>query len=446
MYECKILVENENDIVLAINDLKKAGCNSLVIYLANFGPEGPETILAKRFSGPSMFIAAAEDSDLIEGRGDAFCGMLNCSYNLDLRNIRAFIPEKPVGLPNELNLAIQEFRNIARAVIGLTNLKIITFGPRPSDFFSCNAPIKPLYDLGVEIEENSELDLLISFRNHEKDPRIETIVKEMKLELGKDSLYTDLLPRLAQYELTLVDWAQTHKGSSKFIAFAGKCWPAFQTEFGFVPCYVNSRLTARGIPVSCEVDVYGALSEFIGVCLSEKSVTLLDINNTVPESVFKSPEFKKSNLFMGFHCGNTPACMVKKPHLAHQMIMKRCLEPDTEIPNITRGTLEGNIKPGNVTLYRLQGTSNGALKSYIAQGEVLDADCKSFGGIGLFHINQMERFYRNVLIEKHFPHHGAVMFGHFGKLLFSLFRFLGIDTIEYNRPEGNLYIDENPFL
>ena len=58
--------------------------------------------------------------------------------------------------------------------------------------------------------------------------------------------------------------------------------PAFQTQFGFVPCYVNSRLTGMGIPVSCEVDIYGALSEFIGTCVSLDAVTLLDINNTVP--------------------------------------------------------------------------------------------------------------------------------------------------------------------
>ena len=55
---------------------------------------------------------------------------------------------------------IADFVPVARAVIGVSNLKIITFGPRPQDFFACNAPIKGLYELGVEIEENSELDLL----------------------------------------------------------------------------------------------------------------------------------------------------------------------------------------------------------------------------------------------------------------------------------------------
>ena len=55
---------------------------------------------------------------------------------------------------------IHDFMPVARAIVGLRNLKIISFGPRPQDFLACNAPIKQLYNLGVEIEENSELDLL----------------------------------------------------------------------------------------------------------------------------------------------------------------------------------------------------------------------------------------------------------------------------------------------
>ena len=47
-------------------------------------------LLAKHFDGPKMFVAAAEESqnDLSDGRGDAYCGMLNASYNLKLRNVR----------------------------------------------------------------------------------------------------------------------------------------------------------------------------------------------------------------------------------------------------------------------------------------------------------------------------------------------------------------------
>ena len=111
--------------------------------------------------------------------------------------------------------------------------------------------------------------------------------REMEEELGEGNKKPEILAKLAQYELTLKDWVEEHKGYRKYVAIAGKCWPAFQTQFGFVPCYVNSRLTAQGIPVSCEVDIYGALSEFIGTVVSGDTVTLLDINNSVPEDMLK---------------------------------------------------------------------------------------------------------------------------------------------------------------
>ena len=47
-----------------------------------------------------MFVAAAEgDGDMINGRGDAYCGMLNCSYNLGMRHLKGYIPEYPVAPP-----------------------------------------------------------------------------------------------------------------------------------------------------------------------------------------------------------------------------------------------------------------------------------------------------------------------------------------------------------
>ena len=242
LYECPVTVENEGDALTALADVEGAGCNALVVFLGNFGPETPETIIAQRFDGPVMYVAAAEgDGDLINGRGDAYCGMLNCSYNLGMRHLKAYIPEYPVGTAEEIAEMIREFIPIARAVIGVKDLKIITFGPRPQDFFACNAPIRGLYELGVEVEENSELDLLVSYKAHAGDGRIPAVMEEMRSEMG-ERVYPDLLERMAQFELTLLDWADQHKGARKYVAFADKCWPAFPSQFGFEPCYVNSRL------------------------------------------------------------------------------------------------------------------------------------------------------------------------------------------------------------
>ena len=450
IYECPIcIVESEIHMVQALEDIKKAGCNALCVYLGNFGPEISETLLAKHFDGPKMFVAASEENTqtLASGRGDAYCGMLNASYNLKLRNIKAYIPEYPVGTAEECADMIHEFLPIARAIEGLNNLKIISFGPRPLNFLACNAPIKQLYNLGVEIEENSELDLFEAFNKHAGDPRIPDVVKDMEAELGAGNKKPEILAKLAQYEITLLDWIEAHKGYRKYVAIAGKCWPAFQTQFGFVPCYVNSRLTGRGIPVSCEVDIYGALSEFIGTVVSEDATTLLDINNTVPSDIYDADikgkfNYTLNDTFMGFHCGNTTSKKLSFCEMKYQLIMARSLPEE-----VTQGTLEGDILPGDITFFRLQSTADCQLRAYIAQGEVLPVATRSFGSIGIFAIPEMGRFYRHVLIEKNFPHHGAVAFGHYGKALYEVFKYAGVpvEDINFNQPKGMLYKTENPF-
>jgi len=71
--EIKTIVENENDMLKAVAEAE--GCNALVVFLGNFGPETPETLIAKYFDGPVMYVAAAEENsgDLLNGRGDAYC-------------------------------------------------------------------------------------------------------------------------------------------------------------------------------------------------------------------------------------------------------------------------------------------------------------------------------------------------------------------------------------
>ncbi len=282
--ELQTLVENETDALAVLEEIDREGVNALVVFLGNFGPEGPATLLAQRFDGPVMFAAAAEETgkDLIGGRGDAYCGLLSACYNLGLRSVPVHLPEYPVGNAEEVAGMIEEFIPVARVVLGVRALKIFTFGPRPHDFFACNAPIQPLFDLGVEVMENSELDLYDLYLAAEGDADIDGVHAEMAAELGTGNEYPEILPKLAQFEVALIRFMEENLGASRFGIFANKCWPSFEKYFGFVPCFVNSRLAARGIPVACEVDIYGALSEYMGSCATMMPVTLLDINNTVP--------------------------------------------------------------------------------------------------------------------------------------------------------------------
>jgi L-fucose isomerase-like protein len=328
------------------------------------------------------------------------------------------------------------------------NLKIFSFGPRPQDFYACNAPIKPLYDLGIEVMENSELDMLVAYQDAAAKTReIEAVAKDMARELGAGNCHPEKLSQLAQFEVALVDFFERHLGSRHFGLFANKCWPSFERAFGFVPCFVNSRLASRGIPAACEVDLYGGLSEYMAQCATLLPATLLDVNNTVPADlrIRNLQGAARADLFMGFHCGNTPSCcLCDGASMKHQLIMHRLMEPDRK-PDITCGTLEGTLRPGPISLFRLQGTADCRLQAYVAQGHVLDADPHSFGGIGIFGIPDFARFYRHVLLGRHYPHHAAVAFDHAGRVLFDAARLLGVAEVATPRAAGDRYPDENPF-
>ena len=448
---CPITIEHEEDAAKALEWARQEGVNACCMFLGNFGPEGPTTWFVEKFGGPAMMLAYREENKavLASDRGDALCGVLNFSYSCGLRRLKVYIPEYPnvdaAGAVDELT----DFLAVARVVVGVKNLKIIGFGPRPEDFLACNAPIQPLFDLGVNVQENSELDLFEHFHKMaSRTNEINAIVEDMKKELGAGCAYPDLLPQLAQFELALMDWYEKKRGAASFAVFADKCWPAFQTSFHFVPCYVNSRLTGRGIPVACEVDLYGALSEYMVSCATEMPATLLDINNSVPDDILpEGLDFggaSKRDLYMGFHCGNTCSKCMKSCAMKYQLIMNRGLEGGGK-PVISRGTLEGQIRPGAATMFRLQGTSDCRLSSYIAEGSFLDVNPHSFGAIGVAAIPGFARFYRHVLVAKRYPHHGAFGFARVGKVLFTALQLLGVTDIATPKPAGELYPGENPF-
>jgi L-fucose isomerase-like protein len=449
--ELETVIETDHDVLKALEEVRAKNINALVLYLGNFGPEGPTTLMAQRFGGPVMLAAAAEETmnDLYGGRGDAYCGMLSASYNVGLRGLKVHIPASPVGLPHEVAAMIRDFHPVARVLIGLRNLKIFSFGPRPFDFLTCHAPIKPLFDLGVEIMENSELDMYNIFLEAKGDPGIPALVKDMAGQLNKGNAYPELLEKLAQFEISLLKYMEKNLGASKYALFANKCWPSFEKFFGFVPCSINGRLAAKGIPISCESDIYGGLSEYIATCATGLPPAILDINNTVPPDMYTEAratigDYANSDLFMGFHCGNTSVGCMVEPAMKYQLIMHRLMEPGKD-PDITRGTVEGRIRAGEMTLFRIQATPDALLRAYVAEGEILNVNPKSFGCIGVFAVREMGRFYRHVLLEKRFPHHTAIAFAHCGKTVYEAMRAAGVDDVSFNRPKGIMYEGEHPF-
>ena len=135
---------------------------------------------------------------------------------------------------------------------------------------------------------------------------------------------------------------------------------------------------------------------------------------------------------------------MKNCSMKYQIIMNRLMEDLQGAGNQPRYAGRP-VRPGPITFFRLQGNVDDKLVSYASEGNVLDIDPKSFGGIGIFAIPNFARFYRHVLIAKGFPHHGAVAFKHCGKVLFDATRQLGVCDINVPLAKSMWYPGENPF-
>lgn len=454
IFVCPVCVDdNEVSVKRALKSLEKNGCNALCLYFANYGPEKTCAVLVEKFTsqnGPVMFCAAAEEAQehLWDKRKDAYSGILNANYGLSWKNLLVYLPNEPVSEISECANMVHNFVAIARVIVALRYLQIISFGPRPSSYTAAYAPYHSLYNWGIKVDEFSEMELLNAYERHIDDSRIPNLVEEMlvDLDVNREVANLKLLGKFAQYELTVKDWLRNHKGLCEYVALTSTCWPAFPKNFGFVPCYVNSRLAGQGIPCACEVDIFGALSEYVAQCVSNYTATILNINNNIPKNIYESKikglhflegGYEITDLFLGYHCGVTSNDILQNGSLKPHFINNKLIGYE-----MAQGTIQGGLKPGLITIFRIQVSSNGKLSAYMAEGEILPINIDTYGGRAVIAVKEMSRFYRYVLLTRHFPNHFALLYGHFANELYSICKYLGIDMIEYNHPPHIPYKDE----
>ena len=82
-------------------------------------------------------------------------------------------------------------------------------------------------------------------------------------------------------------------------AIAIQCWNALQDEINIMPCAANALLNEEGIPVICETDIHGAISQLMAeaATLGEKRVMFADWT-------VRHPDNDNGELLQ--HCGPWP--------------------------------------------------------------------------------------------------------------------------------------------
>lgn len=439
--ECAI-IESRRHAKDAAAQLVAQGCDAAVLFLGNFSPEIEDAVFVREFTGPVMIVAAAEESGatLLQKRGDALCGLMSAMLGVRKRGLlpKVHVPERPVVGAEQVAAEIERFTKIIKVWKGISHATIGLFGPRPRDFETCNYNIASLQSIGVEIEELGLFDLEREVERLKKAGALAETAASMAREVpGVPE--GEFVQRLSAYEQA-INHFRTTLGLS---GAASQCWSEQEISLKHVPCFINGRMAAQGFPIACENDAYSLVAELMGQYASNAPVTVLDINHSIPADLHASlKDYPIEDMVGMFHCGNTASSLLKNPEMKHQVIMKRMMEPDTP-PDITRGTIEGQIKGSPITVLQVHGEGDG-LRAYVCEGHFLDLDPKTFGCTGTAYLPGFSRFYRHVMLGR-YHHHAAVAFAHVGDILFDALRLLGIQTIETPLPACVPYPGENVF-
>jgi len=204
------------------------------------------------------------------------------------------------------------------------------------------------------------------------------LVKTEAAEIMKDAdSYTpdELLPWLEELkgrsegweqfpEENLERYARLRKAYQDFLAKSGvnaiasKCWPDFFTEFGAPVCSILSMLNDNEIPTSCEADLGGVISMFIGAELTGEPTYLGD-----PVAVDESCDG-----IVFWHCG------AGSTRLSRSEGAKLGVHPNRKIGP----TMEFGLKEGNVTVLRL-GFGPKGFRMFAMKGAALNEPQKFFG-------------------------------------------------------------------
>jgi L-fucose isomerase-like protein len=439
--ECAI-IETRTHAADAAAELVAAGVDAAVLFLGNFSPEIEDAAFVKAFPGPVLLIAAAEENamTLLQKRGDALCGLLSAALAIRKRDVkdRVHIPELPVVSAEDGVAEIQHFEKMVKVVKGARNATLGLFGPRPRDFESCNYNLASIQSIGVEIEELGLFDLQNEIKAIQAGASA-PIAAEQKAGMPSIPEDQNFKTRLSDYEQAIRNFRERLKLSGA----ASQCWSEQEFSLKHVPCFINGRMADKGFPIACENDAYSLVAELLAQYASDNTVTVLDINHSIPGNLHESLKHYPLKDMVGmFHCGNTAGKLLKNPEMKYQLIMKRLMEPDTD-PDITRGTIEGQISASPITVCQVHGHGD-KLRAYICEGHFLDLDPKTFGCTGTAYIPGFHRFYRHVLLGR-YHHHAAVAFAHVGGVLYDAFKLLGIEVIDTPLPDGIPYPGENVF-
>ena len=366
----------------------------------------------RRFQCPIMLWTLREP--VIDGgrlRSNSLTGAYSAANTITaFRGAGSF--EFVFGAPEEEEVKKELASVIAAAQVraALKGLRLSAIGHTPQGFgFGRALDSELLSRFGVTLEAIEARELINKAKAYTEEECAEYLEEAKVKVCGLD----------AMPEKNVKDFARLYKAYKTYVtenkigAISSRCWPDFFVDFGTPVCMVLSLLNAMNVPASCEADVYGALSMFIGTQFTGQS------------TFFGDPVAMDENegTITYWHCGMA-ACNLAKCDTGAQV----GVHPNRKIGPVMDFGCKASEE---ATLFRIGRKPDGSFRFFIAEGEILDKP-KQFNGTSI--VVKTDTPSKDIVtdtIKNGWEPHYVVVYKRIGSELEKLARMLNVEVVRY---------------
>lgn len=398
----------------------------ILVSLPNFGDEKSigEAIRMSGLDVPVLIHAFPDDVNKLDysNRRDSFCGKISACNNLKQYGIKFSLTEAHTMDPESESFKknLRNFIGVCRTVNEIRGVRIGLVGARPADFNTVRYSEKILEKNNISVEPTGMLDFINQIDNlADDDSEVKDSLEELNLYLNTEQVPETSMLKMAKLLTVYRNWVQ----ENEIDAVAFQCWDSLQDSLGINPCTVMSILSNQGVPSACESDVMGALSMYALQAASDLPSGIVDWNNNYNDDPDKT---------IIFHCGNFArdiySCSGDNcPVVSYPEILASTLGQDN-----TYGSIEGNIKPGEITFARVSTDENtGEIKAYLAEGEITEETLDTFGSRGVAKVEELQDLLKYIC-KNGFVHHVAINLASVSSILEEAFEnYLGWEVYNH---------------
>ena len=410
------LLFDDEGMLKILDKFRREKVDGLFLPHANFGTEYECGRLAKALGVPVLLWGPRDECPDENGMRlrDSQCGLFATG-----KVLRRF--KVPFTYMNNCNLEDPEFERGIKDFLAVCNVvkvfrstRILQIGPRPFDFWStmCNegellekfniqlSPI-PLPELTDEINkwkaEKTEVKKVIDYCKENMNCKISD----------------ELLENVAGLKVAMKSLAEKYGCN----AIAIQCWNALQGEIGIMPCAANSLLNEEGIPVICETDIHGAISQLI-----TEAAAMNERRSMFADWTVRHPFNDNGELLQ--HCGPWPISVAKeKPTICVPVAFPQ------------NGAISAEAQHGPMSLVRFDG-DDGEYSVLLGHAKGIDGPWTK-GTYVWIEVANLKRLEAKV-VEGPYIHHVVAIHGDVIPVIYEACKYLGIKPDLYDPIEDKV--------